>query len=240
METTHQSTKLFLVEDDLELAAMVSEFLTNEGYEVSTESNGRVAAERIVKEDFDVVLLDIGLPELDGISICRNTRDKFQGPIIMLTARGDEIDEVVALEVGADDFMSKPVRPRALLARLKVHIKRTKQVGAHPSASRIELNGLVIDANSRNVRLKDTSNNETKVALTTAEFDLLWFLAERAGQVVPRNDIYKEIQGVEYDGLDRSIDLRISRLRKKLNDDPHDPERIKSVRGVGYILAIES
>jgi two-component system OmpR family response regulator/two-component system response regulator RstA len=240
METTHQSTKLFLVEDDLELAAMVSEFLTNEGYEVSTESNGRVAAERIVKEDFDVVLLDIGLPELDGISICRITRDKFQGPIIMLTARGDEIDEVVALEVGADDFMSKPVRPRALLARLKVHIKRTKQVGAHPSASRIELNGLVIDANSRNVRLKDTSNNETKVALTTAEFDLLWFLAERAGQVVPRNDIYKEIQGVEYDGLDRSIDLRISRLRKKLNDDPHDPERIKSVRGVGYILAIES
>ena len=233
-------TKLFLVEDDLELAAMVAEFLTNEGYEVSTESNGRIAAERMVNEDFDVVLLDIGLPELDGISICRNTRDKFHGPIIMLTARGDEIDEVMALEVGADDFMTKPVRPRALLARLKVHIRRTTLTIGKDSVSRIDLDGLVIDANSRNVQLKDSSGNEVKVALTTAEFDLLWFLAVRAGQVVSRNDIYREIQGIEYDGLDRSIDLRISRLRKKLDDDPHNPERIKSVRGVGYILAIES
>ena len=235
-----KSNHVFLVEDDSELASMVADFLSGQGFVVSIESNGRRAAERIVAEDFDVVVLDIGLPELDGISVCRQIRAEFHGPILMLTARGDEIDEVVALEVGADDYMAKPVRPRALLARLKVHLRRANQPVATNARSRFDINGLVIEASSRTVRINDDQTNETEIDLTTAEFDLLWFLAQHAGHVVSRNDIYQQIQGIAYDGLDRSIDLRISRLRKKIGDDPNHPQRIKSVRGVGYILATES
>ena len=219
---------------------MVADFLTGEGFEASIESNGRRAAERIIEEDFDVVVLDIGLPEMDGISVCRTVRSEFQGPILILTARGDEIDEVVALEVGADDYMAKPVRPRALLARLNVHLRRANKPFATGALTRFDINGLVIDASSRMVRLNDDAQNTTDIELTTAEFDLLLYLAQNAGNVVSRNDIYKQIQGIPYDGLDRSIDLRISRLRKKIGDDPNHPQRIKSVRGVGYILAIES
>jgi DNA-binding response OmpR family regulator len=132
----------------------------------------------------------------------------------MLTARGDEIDEVVALEVGADDYMAKPVRPRALLARLKVHLRRANNSIDSDGPSSYEVNGLNIDASSRTVRMKTEQQIEAKIGLTTAEFDLLWFLAEHAGKVVSRNEIYRQIQGIDYDGLDRSIDLRISRLRK--------------------------
>ncbi|MCG8652161.1 MAG: winged helix-turn-helix domain-containing protein, partial [Pirellulales bacterium] len=156
--------------------------------------------------------------------------------IIMLTARGDEIDEVVSLEVGADDYVAKPVRPRALLARLRVHLRRFDQEDSNVAArSRIEVNGLSIDAASRTVHLDGEA-----IVLTTAEFDLLWLLAEHAGHVVARDTIYRDLLGVRYDGLDRSIDLRVSRLRKKIGDDPTHPSRIKSVRGVGYILASES
>lgn len=215
---------------------MVSEFLSGEGFEVTIESNGRQAAERIVSENFDVVVLDIGLPEMDGISICRAVRAKFRGPILILTARGDEIDEVVALEVGADDYMAKPVRPRALLARLKVHLRRSSKPFSNDMPARLDIDGLVVDAASRTVNLAGSDGEPAELELTTAEFDLLWYLAQRAGQVVSRIEIYQQIQGIPYDGLDRSIDLRISRLRKKIGDDPNHPQRIKSVRGVGYIL----
>jgi two-component system OmpR family response regulator/two-component system response regulator RstA len=225
---------LLLVEDDAELAAMVCDFLTANGFEVRIEADGTRAAERILHENYDIVVLDIGLPGMDGISICRLVRSEFAGPIVMLTARGDEIDEVVAIEVGADDYVAKPVRPRALLARLKMHLR--KSTSDRPgAASSIEVDGLRIDAPSRTVQL-----DERSIELTTAEFDLLWFLASHAGEVVERHAIYKELLGIPYDGLDRSIDLRVSRLRKKLGDDSSHPTRIKSVRGVGYILATES
>ena len=233
MEST-DCCRLLLVEDDHELASMVEDFLSNEGFSVCLESNGDRAVERIFKETFDVLVLDIGLPGMDGISVCRAVRGHFAGPILMLTARGDEIDEVVALEVGADDYMSKPVRPRALLARLRVHLRRADIPTLPHPEPRIEAGGLLIDASSRLVQI-----NDQRIELTTAEFDLLWFLAERIGQIVSRKEIYEQLQGIGYDGIDRSIDIRVSRLRKKIGDDPNHPKRIKSVRGVGYILATE-
>ena len=232
--TTAYANRLLLVEDDAELATMVSDFLSENGFNVTIENNGARAAERILQESFEIIVLDIGLPGLDGISICRQVRQEFSGPIVMLTARGDEIDEVMAIEVGADDYVAKPVRPRALLARLKMHLRKLTADSNAPTSS-ISVHGLKIDASSRTVRLEDQP-----IELTTAEFDLLWLLASRAGQVVERRDIYEQLLGISYDGLDRSIDLRISRLRKKLGDDPSRPRRIKSVRGVGYLLAAEA
>ena len=229
--TPQSSIRLLLVEDDQELALMVADFLSANGFEPSIEGNGKRASERILNEDFEVVVLDIGLPDMDGISVCRAVRSQFPGPIVMLTARGDEIDEVMALEVGADDYMAKPVRPRALLARLRVHLRRTDSPSNDASVA-VDVDGLEIDPCSRTVRL-----DKQVIELTTAEFDLLLFLAERSGNVVSRDEIYRALIGVPYDGLDRSIDLRVSRLRRKIGDDPHHPDRIKSVRGVGYILA---
>ena len=235
-----ESSRLLLVEDDLALGKMVDDFLTGHGFRVRWESNGLRALGLIGSETFDLLILDIGLPGMDGIQICRSVRDRFAGPIIMLTARGDEIDEVVCLEVGADDYIAKPFRPRALLARLKVHLRRGDSQDLPTESSKLEIDGLIIDSTSRTVRQKTESGDENILSVTTAEFDLLLFLMQRAGEVVGRNEIYEQIQGIAYDGVDRSIDLRVSRLRKKLGDDPGSPKRIKSVRGVGYIFAVES
>lgn len=231
----HDSFRLLLVEDDAELASMVAEFLSGHRFAVEIEGNGTRAAERIQAEDFDVLVLDIGLPGMDGISICRTVREKFRGPILMLTARGDEIDEVISLEVGADDYLAKPVRPRALLARLRVHLRRMEQKIEPAAQPKLEVGSLVIDTGSRSVTVEGKECD-----LTTAEFDLLWQLALNAGKVVGRDELYQQLHGMKYDGLDRSIDLRVSRLRRKLGDDPNHPQRIKSVRGVGYILATVS
>jgi two-component system OmpR family response regulator/two-component system response regulator RstA len=233
--STVDKQRLFLVEDDRELAAMVADFLNANGFEVTVEGNGTNALHRILSEQFDVIVLDIGLPGMDGITICRNVRPTFEGPILMLTARGDEIDEVVALEVGADDYMSKPVRPRALLARLRVHLRRSSISSSDNTTTKVSIHGLVIDTANRTVTVEDK-----QIDLTTAEFDLLWLLAKSAGKAIPRDDLYQELHGVRYDGLDRSIDLRVSRLRKKLGDDPIHPQRIKSIRSVGYLLATQS
>jgi len=232
---TADKQRLFLVEDDRELASMVADFLADNGFEVTIEGNGETALRRILTDSFDVIVLDIGLPGMDGISLCRKVRSEFEGPILMLTARGDEIDEVVALEVGADDYMSKPVRPHALLARLRVHLRRSNMSIPENATTKISVHGMVIDTSNRSVTIEDKL-----VDLTTAEFDLLWLLAKNAGKVIPRDELYQHLHGVRYDGLDRSIDLRVSRLRKKLGDDPVHPQRIKSVRSVGYLLATQS
>ena len=211
---------------------MVADFLSPHGFDVSIEGRGDVAVARITDENPDVVLLDVNLPGLDGFSICRSVRSRYRGAIIMLTARGEEVDEVLGLEAGADDYLAKPVRPRALLARLQTHLRRATP--AEQASQPIVVGSLVVDAGRRSVEIDGLA-----VGLTTAEFDLLSLLARHAGQTLSRNDIYQEIHQMKYDGLDRSIDLRISRLRKRLGDDPAKPRRIKSVRGVGYMLAVE-
>ncbi|QDV25391.1 response regulator transcription factor [Aureliella helgolandensis] len=226
-----ETYRLLVVEDDRELAGMVADFLESHGFLAQVEHDGLEAVRRIREEPFDAVILDIGLPNLDGIEVCRAVRPNFDGPILILTARGGEIDEVVALEVGADDYMSKPVRPRALLARLKVHLRRVDASLPHSDNDVLRIGELTINPSCREVTL-----DGQVIGLTTAEFDLLESLARQAGVVVPRAEIYEQLNGIRYDGLDRSIDLRVSRLRRKLGDDPQNPTMIKSVRGVGYIL----
>lgn len=224
-------TRILLVEDDLELASMVADFLRSHHVHAEIESNGDQAIQVIREGRFDALILDIGLPGTDGLSICRQVRGEFDGPILMLTARGDEVDEVTAFEVGADDYMAKPVRPNALLMRIQMHLRRG-DAGPRQTVGQLAVDDLLIHASDRSVFL-----GGREIDLTTAEFELLWTLASKAGQVVERRDIYQELLGIPYDGMDRSIDLRVSRLRRKLGDDPQSPQRIKSVRGVGYLLA---
>lgn len=218
---------ILVVEDDERLASLLAELLTQAGYQVDLESRGDLAIDRIRDAQPALVLLDVNLPGTDGFSVCRAVRDSYPGRILILTARGEEIDEVVGLELGADDYMAKPVSPRRLLARVKALLRRPDA-----GTTAIIRNGpLVIDPQSRSVRLSDQT-----LTLSTAEFELLLLLAQRLGEVVSREDIYRALRGVEYGGLDRSIDLRISRLRKHLGDNPRRPTWIKTVHGVGYLL----
>ncbi len=225
---------VLLVEDDTSLAQMVADYLRPHGFRVSLETRGDRAVERIVAQLPDAVILDVNLPGLDGFSVCRQVRSRYAGPILILTARGGEIDEVVGLEVGADDYLAKPVRPRALLARLRAHLRRHGSDGSEPAGSPMQVGTLKVEPARRRAEM-----DGQELELTTAEFELLALLVEHAGKVLSRNEIYERIHGIKFDGLDRSIDLRISRLRKKLGDDPSRPERIKSIRGVGYMLPLE-
>ena len=224
--------QILIVEDDPNLASMVQDFLTEEGFQIEVEKNGLSAVGRILSHPYQAIVLDINLPGMNGFDVCRKVRDQFDGPIIVLTARGDEIDEVVALDVGADDFMSKPVRPRALLARLKSHLRRADRAMNGSETDPLLVGEIAIHRARREATLR-----EQPIELTTAEFDLLEFLAERAGTPASRQEIYIQLLELPYDGQDRSIDLRVSRLRRKLGDDPNNPQLVKSVRGVGYLLA---
>lgn len=225
-------SRILLVEDDRELASMVADYLVPCGFVVSIEGRGDRAVERVRAETYDVIILDVNVPGIDGLTVCRTIRPAFKGPILILTARGDEVDEVVGLEVGADDYLAKPVRPRVLLARLRAQLRKMVAPNSEHSGNRIAIGALLVDAGRRAVEM-----NGHEIQLTSAEFDLLWLLAENVGQVISRGDIYQRIHGIAYDGLDRSIDLRISRLRKKLGDDPVNPQRIKAVRSIGYLLS---
>ncbi len=225
---------VMIVEDDVQLAAMISDFLAPHGFDVRTEHRGDTAVKRILAESPEAVILDVNLPGLDGFGVCRTVREAYAGTIIMLTARGGEMDEVLGLEAGADDYLSKPVRPHALLARLRMHLRRI-HVDERAASEPIVVGSLVVDAGRRIVELSGQP-----VDLTSAEFDLLKLLADHAGQTLTRNDIHLAIHGMRYDGQDRSIDLRISRLRKKLGDDSSKPQRVKSIRGTGYQLSVDS
>jgi two-component system OmpR family response regulator/two-component system response regulator RstA len=224
---------VLLVEDDRELAEIVRDYLIENGFSVSIEMQGDLAVGRILQERPDLVVLDVNLPGMDGFTVCKSVRDQYQGAIVMLTARIEEIDEVLGLEFGADDYLTKPVRPRVLLARLRTHLRKSPAVNAELEDC-ISVGGLSVYPSRRHVELR-----AVPVELTSAEFDLLHFLAQRAGKVVSRAELYESLAGETYDPQDRSIDLRISRLRRKLGDNQSNPTRIKSVRGTGYLLSIE-
>jgi len=230
---TNLKHRILLVEDDAQLASMVADFLKPHGFDVLVETRGDRAVDRILHEDPEVVILDVNLPGMDGFAICREVRGDYNGAIIMLTARGGEVDEVLGLEFGADDYMAKPVRPLALLARLRTHLRRSSP-DASATGQTVVVGSLVVDTARRIAEL-----HGIELDLTTAEFDLLKLLADHAGKPLSRNEIYQFIHGTRYDGFDRSIDLRISRLRKKMGDDPLKPQRILSVRGTGYQLSTE-
>lgn len=225
---------ILLVDDDIELHQLISQYLQTNGYHIMCLSDGENISQTIDNFQPDIIILDLMLPGIDGLSICKNIRDSFHGAIIMLTALGDDIDEVTGLEVGADDYLAKPIQPRVLLAHIRAQLRRQTKLLQSPNDYIIHCfeNNIVIDASKRTV-----INQQKEVTLSSAEFDLLWLLAQNVGVITDRDHLHQQIFRLPYDGIDRSIDLRISRLRKKLNDDPKEPLIIKTVRNVGYLLA---
>lgn len=220
-----------LVEDDARLARLTSEYLTGHGIVVTHVADGRRGLEEALRGRWDVVLLDLMLPGRDGLEICRELRTRTDLPIIILTARGEEADRVMGLELGADDYLAKPYSPRELLARIRSVTRRAKG-RAGPRNDVITVGTLTLDPASRRV-----ARSGTEIALTGYEFDLLRALAERAGRILSREQLMERVRGSAEDAFDRSIDVHVSRLRQKLGDDPKRPRLIKTVRGVGYLLA---
>lgn len=216
---------ILLVEDDVSLAQWVAEYLTEQGYTTHVCHRGDEVIGQVKTLNPSIVLLDIMLPGQDGISVCRELRSFYNSPIIMLTARDEEMDEVIGLEVGASDYVMKPVRPRALLARIKAALRQNNEPNKSLANEKlITVGALSINTESRSVKLNDLDIN-----ISSAEYLLLHYLTSNAGQVVSRDAVFKATKGREYDGLDRSVDVLISALRKKFNDDPQNPTDRKSV-----------
>lgn len=236
MPTSPMMASLLLVEDDAELASLIQDYLHKHGFTVQVVGDGHHALSCILETRPDLVLLDIMLPGLSGLEVCRQVRPHYTAPILMLTALDDDVDQMLGLELGADDYIVKPIKPRLLLSRIRALLRRSTLMsdkGASLIGDVANAPSLHIDLSSRSVLL-----NGEQVHLSTAEFDLLALLMSEAGQVVSRETIVQHLRGFDYDGLDRSIDRRISRLRRKLNDDPIEPQMIKTVRGKGYLLCV--
>ncbi|QNH80737.1 response regulator [Pseudomonas protegens] len=231
-----EAWQVLIVEDDQRLAELTREYLESNGLQVAIEGNGALAAERIIAEQPDLVILDLMLPGEDGLSICRKVRDRYDGPILMLTARTDDMDQVMGLDLGADDYVCKPVRPRLLLARIQALLRRSEAPQPAPEKSRrLRFGPLLVDSALREAWLSDVG-----IELTSAEFDLLWLLVVNAGRILSREEIFNALRGIGYDGQDRSIDVRISRIRPKIGDDPEHPRLIKTIRSKGYLFVPEA
>jgi two-component system response regulator RstA len=225
---------VLIIEDDERLAELTQDYLMANGFRVSIEADGARGVERILALQPDLVILDLMLPGEDGLSICRRVRPDYPGPIMMLTARTDDMDQVLGLEMGADDYVSKPVQPRVLLARMRALLRRTDIIEPEGGV-RLSFGDLDIDSATREAWLSGE-----RIDLTSAEFDLLWLLASNAGRVLTREEIFAQLRGIRYDGQDRSIDVRVSRIRPKIGDDPNQPHRIKTVRSKGYLFVRDS
>ncbi len=233
-EKKEDMPQILIVEDDERLAMLTQDYLRKNGLDVAIETDGTRAIRRIIAEQPDLVVLDVMLPGSDGLTVCREVRAQYQQPILMLTARTDDMDQVLGLEMGADDYVAKPAQPRVLLARIRALLRRSDTAPVESSPQRLEFGDLVIDNGGRSVTL-----NDELVDFTSAEYDLLWLLASNAGRILSREDIFERLRGIEYDGQDRSIDVRISRIRPKIGDDPENPKRIKTVRSKGYLFVKE-
>lgn len=220
---------ILVVEDDASLAEWICDYLTENGYEVSLANRGDTAIELIESDRPDLVLLDIMLPKKNGLEVCKAVREFYASPILMMTASCDENDEVLGLELGADDYINKPVKPRVLLARIKALLRRTQD---SIDQSILVFGGLHIDQSNKRVSL----HNE-EISISNNEFDVLWLLAQQAGKEVSRTDLVSQLRGIEYNGFDRSIDIRISRIRKKLGDDPKKPQKIRTIWAKGYLFS---
>lgn len=231
--------RILLVEDDHGLAKLTAEYLSNRNLDVEIEHHGERALNRIRRPRMDeaphLIVLDVMLPGKDGFEICRTLRQEGNDvPIIMLTARDEDIDQVLGLELGADDYLAKPVQPRLLLAHIKAMLRRLNPPERNELADQdvLTFGALIISRTARDVTLGDEI-----IDLTTAEFDLLWLLASNAGRVLSRNEILRVLRGLDYDGIDRSIDSRVSRLRRKLGDEAITSAHIKTVRPHGYLFS---
>ncbi len=234
----HDMNKIVFVEDDPDVGALIAAYLGKHDMDVIVEARGDRAEERVLQEAPDLVLLDIMLPGKDGMTICRDLRSQWQGPIVLLTSLDSDMNHILSLEMGASDYILKTTPPAVLLARLRLHLRQHVSTSAAPATSgltphkAIRFGTLSIDPVNRQVLL-----GREDIALSTADFDLLWELATHAGQIMDRDALLKNLRGVSYDGMDRSVDVAISRLRKKLQDSATEPYRIKTVRNKGYLFA---
>jgi DNA-binding response OmpR family regulator len=224
-------THVLLIDDDARLAEMLGAYLQSRGFELDTCGDGEsgLVAATQAKADYQAVILDVMLPGIDGLEVCRRLRARSQVPILMLTARGDDMDRIVGLELGADDYLPKPFNPRELLARLGAILRRSRPPVA--KADTLRFGPLEIDRAAREVRVRGERRD-----LTGRQFDLLLLLAERAGRVQTRQQILDALKGEEWDAVDRSIDVHISRIRQLIEDDARHPRLVQTVRGAGYVL----
>lgn len=225
--------RALVIDDDEALAAMLSEYLTGHGLEVVTRCRADRGLATLAEEAFDVVILDVMLPDGDGFDVCRRIRERSNVPVVMLTARGDETDRIVGLEIGADDYLAKPFSPRELLARIRAVLRRAGASEPRSDAKPpMRFGRLEIDRDARVVALEGE-----RCALTSHQFELLCLLAENAGRVLSRDQIMQGLRGHALDAFDRSIDNHVSRIRSAIEDDPRKPRRLLTVRGAGYVFA---
>jgi DNA-binding response OmpR family regulator len=225
------SYRILLIEDDARLAAMVADYLGEAGFRSAVAGTGAEAERQLKREPFDAVILDLMLPDTDGLELCRRIRAESNIPLLMLTARGDPLDRVVGLELGADDYLPKPFEPRELLARLRAILRRQR---AAATAEVLRFGRLEIDRSARQVRVDGQEK-----PLTGYQYTLLLALAERAGRVLSRDALMDLTKGTALEDFDRSIDVHISRIRAAIEDDPKKPRRVLTVRGAGYVFAKE-
>lgn len=233
--------KVVFVEDDPEVGRLIATYLAKHDIDVVVESRGDLAEAVIQQQQPDLVLLDIMLPGKDGMTLCRDLRPLWDGPIVLLTALDSDMNHILALEMGANDYLLKTTPPAVLLARLRLHLRQhsptrppvaDEKYAALIPHKMLRFGSLSIDPVNRQVVLMDEN-----IVLSTADFDLLWELATHAGQIMDRDALLRTLRGVSYDGMDRSVDVAISRLRKKLHDSATEPFRIKTVRNKGYLFA---
>jgi len=221
--------RILLIEDDPRLAEMVSEYLGEAGFQVSTAATGGAGLAQLGREPYDALVLDLMLPDIDGLEVCRQLRSTSDTPVLMLTARGDTMDRVVGLEIGADDYLPKPFEPRELLARLRAILRRRQ---SRRASDVLRFGRLEIDRDARVVRVDGAERS-----LTGHQFTLLVALAEKAGRVLSRDTLMDLVKGEALEAFDRSIDVHVSRIRAAIEDDPKKPRRILTVRGAGYVFA---
>ncbi len=224
-----QGDKILLIDDDQRLAEMIQEFLQDEGYAVTIALDGQTGLMYRENENFRAVILDLMLPDINGLEICRILRATDSIPILMLTAKGESLDRVLGLEMGADDYLPKPFEPRELLARLRAILRRG---GAPLSGNIIRFGRLEVDRDAMEARLEGK-----RCDLTVYQFRLLLALADSAGRVLTRDQLMNALQGSDLDAFDRSIDVHVSRIRAEIENNPKQPRRLITVRGVGYVFA---
>lgn len=221
---------LLIIDDDTRLSAMLRDYLSGSGYEVRTAATAGAGLADLVRHPADAVVLDVMLPDLDGFEVLRRIRARSDVPVLMLTARGDETDRIVGLEIGADDYLPKPFSSRELLARLRAILRR--RLAGTAGAAILRFGRLEIDPGSRMARL-----DGERCDITGHQFDLLLALAESAGRILTRDQLIDKVRGSGGDAFDRSVDVHISRIRAAIEDDPKHPRRIVTVRGAGYVFA---
>lgn len=240
MSNTNNLAHIFLVEDDHSLATLVKEYFELQGFKVSVENMGDNATDRILQTQPDLVILDLMLPGKNGLDICRELRLQSQVPVVMLTARTDDIDQIVGLEVGADDYICKPVQPRLLLARVTALLRRTPQQSTVSQSGKLNENEYQFGELYINSLKQIVSLEDQNIDITTNELSLLCLFAENADKVLSRDDLLNNLRGFGYDGMDRTVDMLVSRLRKKLGDNATKPEKIKTVWKKGYLFVSDA